>query len=110
MKDLETLKKEQLEMKGKLSELVDFINSEKYYELSENKRKILQNKKVCLEYYLGVLNLEIYEDIESVVIPDMTWMSMLSGMFSSGFGKSTFRMQNTEQKKEEDNILKLPEA
>lgn len=87
---MEDLKKEHAELKSKLINLVDYMNSAEYYQLSDNRKKILYNKKICLEMYLKVLNMQVYEDIDSIFVPDLGAISMLGSMFSNTFTTSLF--------------------
>ena len=45
----ERLIKEQKELKERLAKLTDFINSEKFYKLSQNNRQLLKNQKIAME-------------------------------------------------------------
>lgn len=108
MEDLK-LKIEQQETKGKLAKLVDYINSEEYYKLSVSKRQVMRNRKLCLEMYLGVLNMEVYEDVDAITVPDMGWMGMMGGLFGSAFSfpklPSATEIENTQK----DEKLAIPE-
>ena len=92
---------EQQETKQKLARLVDYINSEEYYRLSSNRRLILRNRKLCLEMYLGVLSMEVYEDVDAIAVPDMGWMGMMGGLFGN-----TFSFPKSPTVSEIENILK----
>mgnify|MGYP006872975301 CR=1 FL=1 len=76
---------EHKELKQKLVKLVEFINSEKFYGLSENNRKLLQNQKIVMELYLNILSIRVYEDIDQAVVPDYSTLSAFAGMFSKPF-------------------------
>lgn len=80
------VKIEQVETRNKLVKLVDYINSSEFYKLSENNRKMLQNRKACLEMYLSTLNMEVYEDVDSIFVPDMAAVGLMSSVFG-GFPK-----------------------
>lgn len=60
MKDLETQKREQEELKKKFTELVDFINSEEYFTLSDRERKLINQQRTGMETYLNALTYRIY--------------------------------------------------
>lgn len=85
MKDSELIT-EQAQTKEKLARLVDYISSNDYYTLSPNKRKAILNRKVCLEMYLSTLNTEVFEDVDSIVVPDMGWMGVMGYMLSGSIG------------------------
>lgn len=73
---------EQKELKDKLIKLVEFINSKKFYELSENNRKLLHSQKIAMELYLNILSVRIYEDIDKAVVPDYSTLSAFASAFS----------------------------
>lgn len=70
---------EQKELKEKFVKLVEFINSEEYYKLSDNTRLLLKNQKIAMELYLNVLNMRVFEDVDNITVPDY---GMLQGMAS----------------------------
>ena len=83
---------EQKELKEKLIKLTEFVNSEKYYELSPNYRQVLKNQKLAMELYLSVLNMRVFEDIDKILVPDFgmlqTFGSMLGGsLFNKPIGE-----------------------
>jgi len=67
------LKAEHGSLKKKLAKLTDFINSEKFYELSDNNRLLLRNQKIAMELYLNVLSMRVFKDVDKIVVPDY-WM------------------------------------
>jgi len=82
---------EQQELKEKLSKLIEFINSEEYYKLSPNNKLVMKNQKIAMELYLQVLNTRVFEDIDSIYIPDYGFMQMFGSAFGKnwGFGDSS---------------------
>lgn len=60
MKDLEKLKKEQAELKERLVEVIDLINSEEYFTLDETEKSLLMSQRVGMEVYLNSLTQRIY--------------------------------------------------
>lgn len=101
---MEKIVKDQQELKANLLELIDFISSADYYKLSDNRRKLLLNKKMCMETYLNVLNMEIYEDIDHIYIPDMGTVSIMSSLFNTSLNNNSLSWLNKElEKKEESN-------
>lgn len=81
MKDLEELKKEQAELKGRLVELIDVINSEYFYSLDETKRSLMMSQRAGMEIYLNSLTQRIYGarkiDTSSSMLP-LILMSMFN--------------------------------
>lgn len=94
----ERLVAEHAELKDKLVKLVIFINSEEYYKLSENNRKVLQNQKIAMEFYLNILNMRVYQNVDEIVVPDMAILGLMTGMFTAPFGG--FQKTETEKKLE----------
>lgn len=94
----ERLVVEHAELKDKLVKLVSFINSEEYYKLSENNRKVLQNQKFAMEFYLNILNMRVYQNVDEIVVPDMAILGLMTGLFAAPFG--SFQKTETEKKLE----------
>ena len=92
---------EQIEVKDKLAKLVDFINSEKLYKLSPNNKLVLRNQKIAMELYLNVLNMRVYEDIDSIVVPDYGYLQMMSNMFGGSMFGSNPNALNFNLEKED---------
>jgi len=103
MKDYkEILVKEQAELKKKLAKLTDFINSEKFYALSTNYRQLLKNKKMAMELYLNVLNMQVFEDVDNAYIPDYGFLQAMI----NAFGGNVFNSQKSNAETELRKILK----
>jgi len=77
------LKAEQASVKNKLAKLTDFINSEKFYELSNNNRLLLKNQKIAMELYLNVLNMRVFEDVDKIIVPDYSMMQVMGSVFGN---------------------------
>lgn len=73
---------EQKELKEKLAKLTEFINSEKFYQLSTNNRQVLKNQRAAMELYLSVLNMRAFEDVDNIYVPDLSLFQTLGGIFS----------------------------
>ena len=78
----ERLVEEQKDVKGKLVKLVEFMNSEKFFELSANYKQVLNNQKLGMEIYLQSLNTRLFEDIELATIPNFGAITALGNMFN----------------------------
>lgn len=86
---------EQKELKERLAKLTEFINSEKYYALSHNKRQLLKNQKIAMELYLNVLNMRVFEDVEKFAVPDYSFLLLMGNAFS---GNSPFAFKPESEK------------
>ncbi len=91
MKSIEELKQEQYDLKAKLHEVIELINSEQYYELSDGEKGIINQQRVGMELYLSCLTKRIYGNMDNPDTSNLLWLTMLYGMFntSSGFGSDT---------------------
>ena len=87
----ERLVKEQAELKKKLANLTDFINSEKFYNLSQNNRQLLKNQKIAMELYLNVLNMRLFEEVDEITVLDYGMMQVIG----SFFGGNVFNSQKS---------------
>ena len=79
----ESLLKEKTELQEKFNKLVNFINSEDYYKLSENYKTLLINQKIVMEMYLDILNKRLYEDIDNIVVTNLSWFALLGGIMTN---------------------------
>ena len=111
MKTLEELKQEQYDAKAKLHELIEFINSEEFYSLSQSEKSIIGQRRLALEMYVNSLTKNIYDkdgssyDISSAMLP-----LMMSSMFTgSSFGSSSGIDSLKKQLEEEDFKVELDE-
>ena len=95
----ERLKVEQKELKEKFIKLVTFINSDKFYELSPNNKLVLKNQKIAMELYLDILNIRVYEDVDSAFIPDYGALQVMG----QAFGGKMFNTQSFDKTKLEQN-------
>ena len=103
----ERLIAEQKELKERLAKLTEFINSEKFYALSRNKRQVLKNQKIAMELYLNILNMRVFEDVDKIYVPDLGFMQMMGNVFTtSPFAFKTESEKFLEQKLAEENDKK----
>lgn len=91
---------EQSQLKDKFSKLVNFINSEKFYQLSPNNKTLLRNQKIAMELYLNVLNTILFEDVDKIIVPDYGMMQVMAGVF----GNNPFDFKNNSVKSLTDEI------
>ena len=91
MKTIEELKQEQFDAKTKLHELVEFINSEEFYSLSQSEKNIIGQRRIALEMYLNSLTKDLYDKEGSTFdTSNAVWPLLMSSMFTgSSFGPSS---------------------
>lgn len=83
----ERLVKEQAELKEKLLKLMEFINSGKFYTLSDNNKQLLKNQKVAMELYLSTLNMRLFEDVDKITVPDLSMIQLMGNVFGNTWNK-----------------------
>lgn len=83
MKNIEELKKEHVELKKELAELVDFATSEEYFKLSDGEKGLINQQRVGMELYLSCLTKRIYGKADSTDTSNLLWLAMLYGMFNT---------------------------
>ena len=83
MKTKEELKQEQYDLKAKLHELVEFINSEEYFTLNDVRKKMYNNLKIGIEMHLKCLSIMVHEDLDNpvTIVPDFGWIGLMLGTF-----------------------------
>lgn len=84
---IENLIKEQAELKEKLLKLMEFINSEKFYELSDNNKQLLKNQKTAMELYLSTLNMRLFDDVDKITVPDLGMIQLIEGVFGNTWNR-----------------------
>lgn len=100
MKTIEELKKEQYEAKAKLHELVELINSDEFYGLSQSRKNIIGQRRMALEMYLNSLTKELYDSEDSSLdMSSAMWPLLMSSIFSSS---SSFRSTSEASKLKEE--------
>lgn len=87
---------EELEtLKDKYTKLVNYINSEDFYTLSPNNRKLINNQKVLLESYINILSTRLYGDIDNSIVTDYSMFGLLLSTVW-GSGNSLFNNNNAD--------------
>ena len=111
MKTKEELKQEQYDLKARLHEIIELINSEEYYSLHDGEKALINQQRTGMELYLSCLTKRVYGDSSNADTSNLLWMAMLYGMFNSnsGFGSNTGYLKDAlkesdfEDSKEESN-------
>ena len=67
----EQLQEERKELKSRFIKLVEYIYSAEFYRLSDNHKQLLRNQKKVMEEYLNILNLRMFENMDSFTITDL---------------------------------------
>lgn len=83
---------EQKELKEKFMKLTEFINSEKFYELSPNNKQLLRNQKIAMELYLSTLNMRMFEDVDNIMVPDLGMIQLMGGVFGNTWNKPVMQV------------------
>ena len=83
---------EQKELKEKFMKLTEFINSEKFYELSPNNKQLLRNQKIAMELYLSTLNMRLFDDVDNIMIPDLGMLQLMGGVFGNTWNKPVMQV------------------
>ena len=98
------MNKEHYDAKAKLHELVELINSDEFYGLSQSRKNIIGQRRVALEMYLNSLTKEIYDREGSTFDMSSTiWPMLLSSIFtSSSFGSTSDTSKLKEELSEKD--------
>lgn len=73
------LKLEHSEVKVRLAELVDFINSEEYYKLNDREKVVLSMQRSGMETYIKALSIRLWGN-EEVPSYSMLMGSLLASM------------------------------
>ena len=97
---------EHKELKEKLVKLVAFLNSEEYYQLSDNNKLLLKDQKIAMELYLNVLNIMVFENIDNITVPDYGMLQGMASVFCNTWNAPSSSMKYLEEqlKKNEDKV------
>ena len=102
------MEKEHAQLKERLQELTDFINSEEYYRLSEPEKQLIAAQRSGMEVYINALSIRLWgkHGTSGAYSPSLLGLvtSMLfSPAFGSGFGGSVPEVPKVPN--QEDNTL-----
>lgn len=96
----ESIVSEHQDLKEKYSHLIDYINSEEFYKLSSNTKKIITNQKVLMESYINNLSMLLYENVDTIFIQDYSMLGLFFNAISGGFNSSFSNTNSTTELKE----------
>ena len=101
----EKMIEEQKDLKGKLLELVDYMNSEEFFTLSEKEKALLNSQRAGMEMYLNALTNRLYGDKEKPDFSGSLLPLLLLGMLGNGGwgGSAPLPPQIPKEALEEDN-------
>ena len=81
--------------------LLNTLCSYYHYEVCEFSLLGGNNQKILMEAYIKILSTKLYDNIDTAVITDFSWLQLMAGVFGN-FGNS---FSNNIQHKEELNQL-----
>lgn len=76
----EKLEKEQAELKARLAELVDFINSEEYYKLPEKEKNLIATQRSGMEVYMSAVSIRLWGSNRDRQITPSSLFGLLTSM------------------------------
>lgn len=83
MKSIEELKQEQYDLKAKLHEVIEFINSEEFFALSQREKSLVNQQRAGMEVYLNALTNRIYGmEVFSFDASSTMWAMLLGNIFN----------------------------
>ena len=105
MKTKEELKQEQYDLKARLHEIIEFINSEEYAGLTPREKGLISQQRAGMEMYLDALTKRIYKSDGGADTSSM-WLPLLMGMFAAPWSPSSSTASETLDEKDfEDNNI-----
>lgn len=82
MKNIEKLIDEQQELKERLKRLIDFMNSEEFFTISEGEKSLLGSQRAGMEMYLNALTNRIYSNGNTTGFGSSGLLPLMLGMLS----------------------------
>jgi hypothetical protein len=65
------------------------MNSEVYFKLSDNHKRVFQNQKMGMDIYLQALNTRLFDNVETANIPDYGMLTLLYNIMQPWKGASS---------------------
>ncbi|MBR3285774.1 MAG: hypothetical protein IKI70_05810 [Bacteroidales bacterium] len=87
--DRKKTEQEHAQLKERLQELTDFINSEEYYKLSEAEKQLIAAQRSGMEVYINALSIRLWgkDSTSGSYSPSLLGL-MTSLLFAPSFGSS----------------------
>lgn len=98
----EKMEQEQAQLKERLRELTDFINSEGYYKLSDAEKQLIATQRSGMEVYINALSIRLWGNgnTTGAFSPSLLGL-MTSMMFTPSFGNSMTHVPKIPNEEEE---------
>ena len=101
----EKLEKEHAELKARLAELVDFINSEEYYKLPEREKTLVTTQRSGMEVYLNALSVRLWGESECASISPSSLLPLLmTTILTPSYGTSSYGSSPTAKGIEDEKM------
>lgn len=96
------MEKEHAQLKERLSELTDFINSEEYYKQSEAEKQLIAAQRSGMEVYINALSIRLWGkgNTNGSFSPSLLGL-ITSMMFAPSFGSPMPEVPKIPKKEEE---------
>lgn len=83
--DRESLLKDHAQLLERLIEEIKFINSEEFYRLPNDSRKLHEMKRASIETYIKTISIELWGANESIDITSILMASIFGGMLNNNY-------------------------
>lgn len=83
--DRESLLKDHAQLLERLIDEIKFINSEEFYRLPNDSRKLHEMKRESIETYIKTISIELWGANESIDITSILMASIFGGMFNNNY-------------------------
>lgn len=98
--DRESLLKDHAQLLERLIEEIKFINSEEFYRLPNDSRKLHEMKRASIETYIKTISIELWGTNESIDITSILMASLFGGIFNNNQAYSLPEIKQPEIKEE----------
>lgn len=97
------MEQEHAQLKERLRELTDFINSEEYYKLSESEKQLISAQRSGMEVYINALSIRLWGkgNTNGAFSPSLLGL-MTSLMFAPSFGSPMPKMPEVPSEETQD--------